>query len=80
MWASRSSLLDNRIHDNRGSQLYNANPASRPPLSAPHCYWGTKKEEEIRAAIHDASGDPALARVIFKPFAATPEKAAAPWS
>jgi parallel beta-helix repeat protein/predicted outer membrane repeat protein len=59
----------NQIYGNNGSQLYNANPADRPPLSAPHCYWGTNQEAEIEAAVHDGSDDPGLARVLFTPFA-----------
>ena len=31
----------NQIFKNEGSQLYNANPADRAPLTAPNCYWGT---------------------------------------
>ncbi len=65
----------NQIFGNEGSQLYNANPADRPPLTAPHCYWGTTRPEAIEASIHHASDDPRLARVLFKPFAATPAKA-----
>jgi hypothetical protein len=65
----------NQILENEGIQLYNANPADRPPLSAPHCYWGTVRPEEIEAAIHHAADDPRLARVLYKPFAPTPGKA-----
>jgi hypothetical protein len=68
----------NQIFRNQGSQLYNANPSDRPPLTAPNCYWGTARPEEIEAAIHHAADDPALARVLFKPFAATPEKTVIP--
>jgi hypothetical protein len=68
----------NQIFKNQGSQLLNANPADRPPLTAPHCYWGTTRPEEIEAAIHHAADDPRLARVLFKPFAATPAKAKRP--
>ncbi len=68
----------NRIFENQGSQLYNANPADRPPLTAPHCYWGTTRPEAIEAAIVHANDDPGLARVLFKPFAATAGKARRP--
>ena len=68
----------NQIFKNEGSQLYNANPADRPPLTAPNCYWGTTRPEEIEAAIHHATDDPRLARVLFKPFAPNPGKAKRP--
>ena len=68
----------NQIFGNQGSQLYNANPADRPPLTATHCYWGTTQPAEIEAAIHHAADDPQLARVLFEPFAATPRQAAGP--
>jgi parallel beta-helix repeat protein len=61
----------NHIYGNKGSQLYNANPADRPPLSAPHCYWGTTQVKEIEAAVHDGFDDPGLARVLFTPFASS---------
>jgi hypothetical protein len=62
----------NRIFGNEGIQLFNADPADRPPLAAPHCYWGTARAEEVEAAIHHAEDDPGLARVLFEPFAARP--------
>lgn len=68
----------NQIFGNEGSQLYNANPADRPPLTAPHCYWGTTQPAEIEAAIHHAVDDPELARVLVEPFAATPRQAEGP--
>ena len=68
----------NQIFKNEGSQLHNANPADRPPLTAPNCYWGTTRPEAIEAAIHHATDDPRLARVLFKPFATTPGKAVRP--
>lgn len=68
----------NQIFGNEGIQLYNANPADRPPLTVPHCYWGTGREEEVEAAIHHAADDPRLARVLFKPFAAIPREAVNP--
>jgi len=68
----------NRLFGNGGTQLYNANPADRPPLTAPNCYWGTTQPAEIEAAIHDATDDPRLARVLFKPFATSPGKAKRP--
>jgi hypothetical protein len=61
----------NQIFENVGGQLYNANPADRPPLTATHCYWGTSRPEEIEEAIHHAADDPQLARVLFKPFASS---------
>ncbi len=66
---------NNRIFRNRGSQLYNANPAGRPPLAAPNCYWGTKSVKAVEAGIHDAADDPGLAPVLYKPIAKTPEEA-----
>jgi hypothetical protein len=68
----------NQIFGNEGIQLYNANPADRPPLTAPNCYWGTTQAAEIDAAIYDAADDPSLARVLFKPFAKTLGKAKRP--
>lgn len=68
----------NLIYGNNGSQLYNANPADRPPLSALHCYWGTNQKEQIEAAVHDGSDDPGLARVLFTPFASSPKGLRAP--
>ena len=68
----------NQVFKNEGSQLHNANPADRPPLTAPNCYWGTTRPEAIEAAIYHASDDPRLARVLFKPFASTPGKAKQP--
>jgi hypothetical protein len=68
----------NQIYGNEGIQLYNGNPADRPPLTAPHCYWGTTQAAQIEAAIRDATDDPDLARVLFKPFATTPGKAERP--
>jgi hypothetical protein len=68
----------NQIFENEGSQLHNANPAGRTPLTAPHCYWGADRPEAIEAAIHHAADDPGLARVLFKPFAPTPGKAKRP--
>jgi hypothetical protein len=68
----------NQIFKNEGIQLYNANPADRPPLTAPNCYWGTARPEEIEAAIHHAADDPRLARVLFKPFAPSAAEARRP--
>jgi len=68
----------NQIFGNDGSQLYNANPADHPPLSAPHCYWGSRKTKEIEAGIHHATQDPKLAIVEFEPFAQSPEAAPIP--
>jgi hypothetical protein len=68
----------NQIFKNQGIQLYNANPADRPPLAAAHCYWGTARPEAIEAAIHHAADDSSLARVLYKPFAPSPGKAEAP--
>ena len=68
----------NQVFANEGSQLYNANPADRPPLTAPHCYWGTTEPGGIEAAIHHATDDPRLARVLFKPFATSPGQATRP--
>jgi hypothetical protein len=62
----------NRVFGNQGVQLFNADPSDRPPLAAPHCYWGTARAEEVEAAIHHAEDDPGLARVLFEPFAARP--------
>ena len=68
----------NRIHDNRGSQLHNANPAGRQPLSAPHCYWGASDTAGVERAIRHGADDPALARVLFEPFAPSPAAAVPP--
>jgi hypothetical protein len=68
----------NQIFKNVGGQLYKANPAERPPLTATHCYWGTSRPEEIEAAIYHATDDPQLARVLFKPFATSPGQAKRP--
>ena len=68
----------NQIFGNDGSQLHNANPADHPPLSAPHCYWGSRKTKEIEAGIHHATQDPKLAIVEFEPFAQSPEAAPVP--
>jgi hypothetical protein len=61
----------NDVYNNTGFELINGSSAT---FDASNCYWGTTKEDVVKAEIWDKLDEQALGLVTYKPFSTTPCK------